>query len=242
MPPFLAVALIVAQPEAEFACGLALRDDARAARPHFIEAAKGFDTAWQAGDHSPALAANCGRAHALAGDLPGAILAVRAGLAETPSDADLLRQLETHRDAVPYPPGTRPDRPAGWRTRLSGWDLFAVAGVAVLLVVVGVARRFTVRDGWALPLAGVGVAVLLLAGVAGWMLHAEGETEASNPVLVLIRPTKLRKGNGDTYPVRLDANLPRGAEVRERHRRGGWVQVELPNGLTGWLPETDTIR
>ena len=30
--------------------------------------------------------------------------------------------------------------------------------------------------------------------------------------------------------------LPRGAEVRELARRGGWMQVEIPGGAVGWVP------
>lgn len=238
MTPLLLAALALGQPDAAFARGVEARDDAKAARPHFIEAAKGYDAEWQSGKRSPALATNRSRAHALAGDLPGAILAAREGLRETPSDVELIRQLETLRDAVPYPQGTRPDKPGGVRTRLSPWDVFAVAAVGALLVVVGLARRFTTRDGWAVPVAILGVVLLVLAGLAVWQLHREAAAEP--PPLVLVRQTTLRRGNGDTYPQRLDGDLPRGAEVNERLRRGGWVQVELPGGVIGWLPDENT--
>jgi hypothetical protein len=221
MTPLLLAALALGQPDAAFARGVGAKEDATAARPHFIEAAKGYDAEWQAGNRSPALATNRSRAHALAGDLPGAILAARAGLHETPSDAELVRQLETLRDAVPYPQGLRPERPSGLRTRLSGWDVFGVTAAGVLLVVVGLARRFTTRDGWAIPVGVVGVVLLVLAAAAGWQLHREAANEPK--VLVLTRQTTLRRGNGDTYPQRLDGDLPRGAEVSERLRRGGWV-------------------
>jgi hypothetical protein len=56
-------------------------------------------------------------------------------------------------------------------------------------------------------------------------------------VLVLTADEVLRTGNGPSYPARLDAPLPRGAEVRERARRGGWVQVELTGGAVGWVRE-----
>ncbi len=234
----LTLLLALGQPDAAFARGVDARDDAKAARPHFIGAAKGYDAEWEAGNHSPALATNRSRAHALGGDLPGAILAAREGLRDTPSDAELIRQLETLRDAVPYPPGTRPDKPGGVRTRLSPWDVFGLAAVGVLLVVVGLARRCTTRDGWALPVAGGGVVLLVLAGLGAWQLHREAVAEP--PPLVLVRQTTLRKGNGDTYPPRLESELPRGAEVTPRLRRGGWVQVELPGGVLGWLPEENT--
>ena len=234
----LTLLLALAQPDAAFVRGVDARDDAKAARPHFIEAAKGYDTEWEAGNHSSALATNRSRAHALAGDLPGAILAAREGLRDTPSDVELIRQLETLRDAVPYPQGTRPDKPSGIRTRLSPWDVFGIVAVGVLLVVVGVARRFTTRDGWAVAVAGIGGVLLVLSGLAVWQLHREASAEP--PPLVLVRQTTLRKGNGDTYQPRLESELPRGAEVTPRLRRGGWVQVELPGGVIGWIPEANT--
>lgn len=238
MTPLLLAVLTLGQPDAAFARGVQTQDDAKAARPHFIEAAKGYDAEWQAGNRSPALATNRSRAHALAGDLPGAILAARDGLRETPTDVELTRQLEALRDAVPYPANTRPAKASGLHTRVSGWDLFAVAAVGLLLALVGLVRRFTTRDGWAIPVAAAGVLVLLLAGAAGWQVYRDQAAEP--PVLVLVRPTTLRRGNGDTYPPRLESELPRGAEVSVRLRRGGWVQVELPDGVIGWLPEANT--
>lgn len=234
----LLAVLTLGQPDAAFARGVEAKADAKAARPHFIEAAKGYDAEWLAGNHSPALATNRSRAHALAGDLPGAILAARSGLDATPSDVELIRQLESLRDAVPHPAGTRPEKPGGFRTRVSPWDLFAVAAVGVVLIVVGVARLLTTRDGWAVWVAVAGVVLLVAVAVAAWQLHREAANQPK--VLVLTRPTTLRKGNGDTYPARLDADLPRGAEVGERLRRGGWVQVEVPGGAIGWVPEVIT--
>lgn len=235
----LTLLLAIGQPDVDFARGVESRADATAARPHFIEAAKGYDAEWKGGNRSPALATNRSRAHGLAGDLPGAILAAREGLQITPYDPTLRQQLETLRDAVRYPPDLRPPPMNGWRTRISPWDLFLAATAGCLFVAVGLSRRLTTRDGWATPIAVIGVVVILTVVGIGWQLHHEAAAEP--PVLVLIRPTVLRTGNGDTYPPRTNDELPRGAEANERHRRGGWVQVELPNGVLGWLPEENAI-
>lgn len=234
----LLAGLTLGQPDATFARGLELKEDAKAARPHLVEAAKGYDAEWRAGNRSAVLATNRSRAHYLAGDLPGAILAARNGLKETPYDTDLTNQLETLRGQVAYPADTRPERAGGLRTRLSPWDLFAAAAAGVLVVAVGAARRFTARDGWALPAMIGGAVLLMLVALAGWQLSREAAEQPE--VLVLMRATILRKGNGDTYEPRLDTSLPRGAEVVVRHRRGGWVQVELAGGVIGWVPEENT--
>lgn len=241
-PVALLAVLALGQPDAAFRDGLDLRADASAARPKFVEAAKGYDAAWQAGERTAATATNRARAHALAGDLPGAIAAAHAGLRLAPYDADLLRDLDTLRDAVEYPQALRPARPGGLRSRVSPWDVLAFAALASVLAGVGLARRFTTRDGWAVPLAAVGGVGLLVAAIAGWQLAREERREADRPVLVVVRDTTPRKGNGDTYPGLTEWRLPRGGEVRELHRRGGWVQAELANGVVGWLPETVVIQ
>jgi hypothetical protein len=239
--PVLLAVLGLAQPDAAFHEGVELRHDATAARSKFIEAAKGYDAAWKSGDHTAVLAANRLRAHALAGDLPGAIAAAHGGLQVASHDVELRRDLETLRDAVAYPPGLRPEPITGWRSRISAWDLFIFTTICVLFIVIGLARRFTVRDGWSLPVAGIGAVGMLLAMITVWQWNREKNREAERPLLVLTRDTSLRKGNGDTHPPRLDAKLPRGAEVRELHRRGGWVQVEVASGAIGWIPQETVI-
>lgn len=237
----LASGSLSAQPDVAFREALDLRHDAAAARPKLIEAAKGYDAVWQAGERTAAVAVNRGRAHALAGDLPGGVAAVLAGLADSPYDAELQHDLEALRDLVPYPVGLRPDPPGGWRYRVSSWDLFAFAAMSVALLTVGMVRRFTARDDWAIPVAVVGAVGLLAAVTVGWQLAREANWEAESPPLVLIRDTYLRAGNGESYPPRLEVKLPRGGEVRERLRRGGWVQVEAANGAVGWVQEGNVI-
>lgn len=229
---------------AAFQAGVESRGDAARARPLFQEAATGFDFGWESGNHSPGLAADRGRSHYLAGNVPMAVVAFRAGLRETPYDVDLLRGLADCRAAIPFPTPTspeeelRPNPPSGWRHRVSDWDVFRLAVIAVSLAVVGLARRLTARDGWAVPVAiigGIGAVACLLVG---WKLDAERAAESARPALVVTVETTLRKGNGFTHRPRIEANVPRGTEVTERTRRGGWVQVEVTGGALGWLPES----
>ena len=51
-------------------------------------------------------------------------------------------------------------------------------------------------------------------------------------------PTELRTGNSDEYPRRQDARLPAGVELKVLNERGGWLHVELANGVAGWVPLT----
>lgn len=233
--------------EAEFDAGVRLRDDAEAARPHFAAAAEAFDRSWRAGDRTPAVARNRGRAHFLAGDLPAAILALRDGLALAPWDAGLRRDLEVCRDAVGYPtPATpadavRPEPPSGLQSRISPAMLFAATVLASIVLAVGLSAYFTVRPGWSLPAAAVGTAGLFAVGVAAREISRELLCGRER-IAVASRSAVMRTGNADAYPARLTDPIPRGAEVAVLGRRGGWLHVELAGGAVGWLPEAAAVR
>lgn len=226
-----------------FAAGVESRADAVRARQHFRAAAEGFDALWAGGNRSPALAVDRGRSHFLAGNVTMAVVSFRAGLRETPYDADLLRGLAECRAAIQYPTALRPeerlqpDPPRGWRNRVSEWDVFRLGAVAALVLVVGLARRFTARDEWAVPVAVGGGVGLLACLLLLWKFDGEREAEEQPPTLVVSAEAYLRKGNGMTHQPRIEFPMPRGTEVRERVRRGGWVQVQVAGGAVGWLPE-----
>jgi len=227
----------------EYLLGVEARGDARVARPHFAAAAVAYRLFWERGSRTPELAESWGRAEFLAGDSPRAIAAAHAGLRLAPQRAGLQRDLETYRDAVIAVPEAKPDerlrppRLSGVRARVSEWDLFGAAIVAVSILSIGVMRRFTVGGAWAFPTAAVGVAGLIVVGGLTWERAGEAAEERSAPVWVLRSDEVLRKGNGESHAARVDAPLPRGAEVREIARRGGWLQVRLAGGAIGWLPE-----
>ncbi len=229
--------------ELAFAAGVETRSDAATARRLFATAGAGFDMHWHDGNRSALLAVQRGRSHFLAGNLPMAVVAFRAGLRETPYDLDLLRGLAECRAAIPYPTPMkpderlRPDPPSGWRHRVSEWDVFRLAALSAALVVIGLARRFTARDGWAIPVAVLGGVGALVCLVVALTLGAEASAEVERPTLVVTAEVYLRKGNGLSHQPRIDATVPRGTELTERTRRGGWVQVEVAGGAVGWLPE-----
>jgi hypothetical protein len=228
---------------AYFRSGVWEREDAAAARPWFAKSADLFDFDWSVGPRTPTLALNRGRAHFLAGQLPQAIRAFRDGLELAPWNAELQRALTAARAAVAYPTESdpaervRPDPPNALRNRVSPWDLFLAATAFALLLTLGLARRLTARDGWATPLAVAGLLGLIAVAAAGITIAAD----RPGPVLVLTADEVLRAGNGPSFPARTDAPLPRGAEVRELARRGGWVQVELPGGAVGWVRESAVL-
>jgi hypothetical protein len=253
-----------------FSQGVESREDSAKACGLFRDSAAQFDWVWQnptpppsstaeeiirAADGSEtyvprcaALALNRGHAHFLAGNLPQAIRAFHDGLALAPYDAELQQSLAAARAFIDYPKSSgpdervRPDPPSGLRNRIAPWDLYRAAAVCGVLIVVGLGKRFTSRPDWALPVAAAGGVGFLAIAACGWRMHRERLADEAKPVAVVATDgVTLRKGNGDAFPPRIEAKLPRGAEVRVIGRRGGWGQVELPGGAVGWLPETAVI-
>jgi hypothetical protein len=237
----------LAQAEEAFAAGVEHRGDSSKARPAFARAATAYESLWDQGHRTPEVAVNRSRAHRLAGDLPRAVAALRDGLAVARYSRPLQAELADARAAVQYPldgelaEQARPKSLRGVSTRMSPAEAWGLAGGLWLVACAGVARFAMARNALWLALAGLAVAVLLALGGLWLQDWRTREREESLPLLVVPRDATLRRGNADAYPPRFDAALPKGAEVRELSRRGGWVQVQLPGGAVGWLPEAAVI-
>jgi hypothetical protein len=237
----------LAQAEAAFAEGVEHRSDSAKARPAFARAAAAYDALWNQGHCTPELAINRARAHRLAGDLPRAVAALHDGLAVARYARPLQEELADARAAVQYPlegelaDQARPKPFRGVSTRMSPAEAWLLAGGLWLAVWAGTTRFAMTRNALWLAAAGMALAALLALGglwLQDWRIRGR---EESLPLLVVAKGATLRRGNADAYPPRFDAALPRGAEVRELSRRGGWVQVQLPGGTVGWLPEASVI-
>jgi hypothetical protein len=238
---------VLAQAEAAFAEGVEHRHDSAMARPAFARAAAAYDSLWSQGRRTPELAVNRSRAHRLAGDLPRAVAALHDGLAVARYSRTLQEELADARAAVQYPldgelaDQARPKPPRGVSTRMSPGEAWLLAGGLWLAAWACLARFAMTRTALWLALTGVSLAALLALGglwIQDWRAR---EREESLPLLVVAKDATLRRGNADAYPPRFDATLPKGAEVRELSRRGGWVQVQLPGGAVGWLHEASVI-
>jgi hypothetical protein len=233
--------------ESAFAEGVALRDDSAKARPAFARAAVAYDSLWNQGFHTPELALNRARAHRLAGNLPKCIAALHDGLAVARFARPLQVELDAARAAVQFPlegdlaAQCRPKPVGTISTRMSPADAWFTAGLLWLLACAGVARFAMTRNAFWIGFAVFWLACLTLLGGLWLQDERRRERDESLPLRVVAEETLLRKGNSDTYPPRLEPALPKGTEVRELTCRGGWVQVQLPGGAVGWLPEAATI-
>lgn len=237
----------LAEAEAAFAEGVALRGDSDKARPAFARAAAQYDVLWNHGHRTPELALNRSRAHRLAGSLPRAIGALHDGLAVARFSRPLQAELADARTAVPYPldgelaAQCQPPPFRGVSTRMSPADAWVVGGGLWLLACACVARFVMTRAAAWLALAAVCACALLALGGL-WVQDARDRSkEDAFPLLIVSEDVTLRRGNAGSYPARFDAVMPKGAEARELGRRGGWVQVQLAGGAVGWLPQTAVL-
>ena len=233
--------------EAAFRRGAAQRGDADKARQDFAEAAGCYERLRRRGADNADLYRNQGNAYLLAGQVPEAVLAYRRGLRCAPHDAGLRNNLEYARDQVHYGPENR-GRPNDliWPAWLPGIDRALFLLTAFLLY--GLAcfhatRALLTADGRFLSRAALLLALAVAAAGLWTYLTWRGWREAERPLVVIARDgVPLARGNGPSYPP--NAQLPqlnRGMEARLLHRRGGWLQVELPGGAIGWVSQTAAL-
>lgn len=238
---------ILAVAEQSFSEGVSLRHDSARARPAFARAAIAYDELWQRGCHNPELCLNRARARQLAGDLPAAIAALHEGIAEARWNRSLQVALEEARSAVGYPlvgeleSQCRPVSTPTIGRRMSPFEAWSLAGFLWLLTCGSVARFFMTRAGRWLAMAALSAMALLALGGFWLQDYRVCAKEKAEPLLIVAHEVHLRKGNSREYLARLEPRLPRGVEVRELSRRGGWIQVRLASGIIGWLPETDLM-
>jgi hypothetical protein len=232
--------------EHHFADGVNSRHDADKARKLFAQSAHDYDVLWKLGYRNPVLARNRAYAHRLSGDLPGAIAALRDGLAVARFDRSLQVELEDARSAVAYAHDDlaaqcRPRPVGGIGSRMAPMEAYLAAGLLWLIACLGMARFAMTRvPGW---LGISGIALLCLTILGGlWQQDWQRQTDDnSRPLLIVKDYCDLKLGNGEKWPDRLKWRLPPGVEARELSRRGGWVHLELAGGAAGWLPETDLM-
>lgn len=213
------------------------RDDAQAQR-HFRDALAGFEAVRVVGVRSAALEYNLANAHFRTHSLGQAIVHYRRALVIDPSHADAQANLQYVRAQVePRFPASAPglwERLLFWHyqwsrdTRLTSAATFSALGWICLAL----------RLRWpAQPLVIGGLASIGLGLIFSASFLVESFSQAREPAAVVIQKDTLRHGRGETYePVLQDALGP-GVELIVQERRGGWSRVQLPGGVTGWLPD-----
>lgn len=213
----------------------------------FRDSAKHYQQLYDQGVRNADLLRNLGRAEWLAERWPQAMLAWRLGLLLQPLDEDLRACLEYARDQVQYPPG------AAGRLSQSDWPPWLpwptaarLLGLLLLfhtLACLSLARWRMVGRPGLLFLAGAAF-VTVLALLPGFILVQQDEQQKRDSTIVVVAAERLplRRGNGLSYPTQEEVPpLSRGMEARLLYQRGDWLQIELPGGAVGWIPEAAAV-
>jgi hypothetical protein len=240
---------LLQQAEQSFAEGVRTKEDRRLAKKHFVDAARKYALLHAQGAHHADLYLNWGNAEMLADKVPQAILAYRRGLRLEPGRRDLMENLTFAQNRLPHPPAAdvSSTRKGGigdtWLSLvpclsphvrlalcLASLSAYSLASISFVWWLKVRQTRLAVRS----------VLLLLLTATCGFFWHREEvrlQDELAHPLVVIARETAFQRGNGSSYPA--DALVPilyPGMEGRRLFERGGWLQVQLPNGAIGWVP------
>lgn len=217
---------------------LARTDPTRAAQL-YRQAAGGFEALLAGGANNAALEYNLGNVYFRLGELGRAVLHYRRAERLNPSATHLAENLRYARDRVE--PVIAPSGQSRLARQLLFWHYqTSIAGRVRALVAFSVV-------GWGLLLAWLRWrrSILLLAGlvgvsaalVCGASVHQQLTDEANFPPAVVIgTPQKLHLGRGEGSDLALKQPLGPGVELRILQQRHDWLEIRLPDGLTGWLP------
>lgn len=212
--------------------------DLTRAQQLYRQSAAGFEALVASGLRNAALEYNLGNAYFRAGDLGRAILHYRRALRFDPSDVRVQANLRYARQRV-EPVISRSGRAQVAETLLF-WH-YHTSAQRRLFVGCGLAGI-----GWALllgwlrwrrgVLAGAGTVAVVLASIAVASVLYETRERESRPAAVVLERQILRLGRGESADPAMKSPLGPGVEVQVRQRRGEWLEVQLANDVTGWLP------
>ena len=90
------------------------------------------------------------------------------------------------------------------------------------------------KDGWLRWVAGLSCIVAVVFGVSVWMSYRELRQP---PAVIVATSVDARKGGSEAYDKSFEKPLHAGTEVTLTDDNGGWVEIRLGNGETGWLPK-----
>ncbi|HXV61873.1 MAG TPA: tetratricopeptide repeat protein [Vicinamibacteria bacterium] len=224
-----------------------LRAEALYQEQHYDEAIEAYEAMRAQGIEDGTLYYNLGNAYFKAGRLGRAVLNYERARELLPGDPDVRANLafanELVAESVEPPPLPLLIRWAvDWYERLRPSTLARILSLAFL--VGGSAVTFLLSQRWPalrtpMQIAlGVSVAAALASGTS---LLAKLDAEASrHDAIVLTENAYVRSGPGEASP-RL-AEIHEGLKVRVLSQRESWLQVELANGLNGWIPSEQVER
>ncbi len=196
------------------------------------------------GVRSAALYYDLGNAYFRLGKLGRAIVNYRRARRLAPTDPEINANLHYARNRVePY---IKPGGGAQLLHRLLFWNNYTSMrqrfGLAAAAWIVGWGLLAACLRRRSTPVLAGGIVLLVLGGAnalsVGWQLHED----RTHPAAVVVDGQYvLRLGRGEGYDPAITQPLGPGVELRIIARRGGWAEVELADGTTGWLPEKGVL-
>jgi tetratricopeptide (TPR) repeat protein len=215
------------------------RADPETAQQAFVDSAARFQQLVDDGVVNGPLYYNLANAHLQAGEIGRAILHYRRAEQLIPGDGRLAHNLDyarsLRRNRIP-PSGERALARALliWHYKTSLTARFGIFSVAYLLFwLVLLLHLFRPAALWrwsAVVLALLWVACGLSVVVD--LAHQRGADEG----VVLVDDVVVRKGNGEGFEPQFEQPLHQGVEFEVLDRRADWLQIELPDGKSGWIP------
>lgn len=215
-----------------------LKDHPETAQAGFHQAAAAFEQLVKSGNANSRLLYNAGCANLMAGNAGRATFYLRQSQRLQPGDVNTQAALTKVRQSLgsetaalisvrewwrlPIPPVVQLG--TGLAASLLGWLLFGLAWRS---------KRSTALAG-SLALVLLGSSV---AGIVVWDLYRDQAT----PWGVVVAYAPLHEGNSTTFRPVLNRALPPGVEFRTLNQKEGWLQVELANGMRGWLQAHEVL-
>ncbi len=210
------------------------------------QAEAGYRAILEYGAHAPEVYFNLGNAAFRQARLGQAILNYERALRLDPADTDARHNLEFCLRQI----ADRREPPRHWLSASYGaWTRFVGAdGEAWLLLglylpgmaVLGVWMAAQ-KAAWRRMARFVAIGLLLLAApAAGLVVLRAGLGAADSGAIVMVDKVEGRSGPDEDHATLFA--IHEGLRVEIRNESGTWVQVLLPNGLNGWVPESSVER
>lgn len=212
--------------------------DQAAGPADYLRAAALYQEILDRGVVSGALLYNQGNAFMRAGQRGRAIACYRQALVYRPRDPQLRANLQSALGpgAALQPPRAVLDYVFFWQDWIGyRGKVVATAWAASVAFILGLLalgvppRRWFRRAGWSV----LALTVVVAASAAyDWYRFEHLEHG------VVVQPEVVaRKGNAESYAPAFTEPLKEGAEFQVLERRGTWLQIQLPGGLAGWVPD-----